>query len=77
MPGHSAGKVPRSTFSGLHNNIDSFIGASIFFCGSCSSEEGKLYLASAVLSGVIAVEGRYRQCGEGLSVVCGSLDDSW
>ena len=77
MPGHSADKVPRSTLSGLRNNIDSFIGAGIFLCASCSSEEGKLYLASVVLLGVIAVEGRYRQCGEGLSVVCGSLGDSW
>lgn len=57
--------------------LDSFIGAGIFFCGSCSSGEGKLYLGSVVLPGVTAVEGRYRQCGEGLSMVCGSLGNSW
>ena len=57
--------------------LDSFIGTGIFFCGSCTSEEGKLYLASVVLSGIIAAEGRYCQRAEVLSMVCGSLGDSW
>lgn len=70
---HSADKVPRSTRSGLYNNIGCFIGASIIFCGSCSSEQGKLCLSSIVLTVVIAKEGKHGWDVEGLSMMGGSI----
>lgn len=52
--------------------LDCFIGAGIFFCGSCSSEQGSLCLSSIVLTAVIATEGMHGWGVEGLSVVGGS-----
>lgn len=53
--------------------LDYFSGAGIFFCGSCSSEQGKLCLSSIVLTGVIATEGKHGWGVEGLSMVGGSI----
>lgn len=53
--------------------LNCFIGARIFFCGSCSSEKGKLCLSSIVLTGVIATEGKHGWGVEGLSMVSGSI----
>lgn len=62
--------------------LDCFMGAGIFFSGSCRSEQGKIYLLKVVLTGVriqkasIVSVWVFQQCVVSLALVtCGELSE--
>lgn len=75
MPEHSADKVPRSTLSGLRNSIGLFYWRRYIFLWFMQlrrrqAVSGKCCRVSLLWrAGIVSVEA--------LSMVCGSLGDSW